>query len=60
MAASEMLWMRDNYLQDNKDEEIKNPLVSPIMGDLKGLPPALIFTAENDPLTEQDRDSTTP
>ena len=56
MAAAEMLWMRDNYLQDNKHEGIKNPLVSPIMGDLKGLPPALIFTAENDPLTEQDRD----
>jgi len=56
MAAAEMLWMRDNYLQDNKQEGIKDPLVSPIMGDLKGLPPALIFTAENDPLTEQDRD----
>jgi acetyl esterase len=56
MAAKEMLWMRDNYLQDDKHEGIKNPLVSPIMGDLKGLPTALMFTAENDPLTEQDRD----
>jgi len=56
MAASEMLWMRDNYLQGDKEKGAKNPLVSPIMGDLRGLPPALIFTAENDPLTDQDRD----
>jgi acetyl esterase len=54
MAASELQWMLRAYLRDKR--EAKNPLVSPIMGDLKGLPPALIFTAEYDPLTEQDAD----
>jgi acetyl esterase len=56
MAAKEMIWMRDNYLEADKLDEVTNPLVSPLFGDLKGLPPAIIFTAENDPLTDQDRE----
>ena len=44
-------WMVGLYLREERD--VRNPLVSPIFGDLRGLPPALIFTAENDPLREQ-------
>ena len=39
-----------------KPEDAQNPLVSPVYAkieDLKGLPPALIFTAENDTLWEE-------
>jgi len=42
------------YLRNRR--EVEEALVSPLLGDLSGLPPALIFTAENDTLKEQDDD----
>jgi acetyl esterase len=53
-TPAELEWMIGLYLPNAR--EVENPLVSPILGDLRGLPPALIFTAENDPLREQDQD----
>ena len=43
-----------HYLRTNDDA--LNPLVSPTLAKLQGLPDTLIITAENDPLREQDLD----
>ena len=53
-TPAELEWMIGLYLRNGR--RVKDPLVSPILGDLRGIPPALIFTAENDPLREQDED----
>jgi acetyl esterase len=53
-SPAEFQWMIGLYLRDKR--ETKNPLVSPLLANLKSLPPALIFTAENDSLKEQDED----
>ncbi|GAA1512923.1 alpha/beta hydrolase [Dactylosporangium maewongense] len=45
-------WYRKHYLIDADDAE--NPLASPLRAEtLKGLPPALVITAEFDPLRDQ-------
>jgi acetyl esterase len=45
-------WYRQHYLADPGDAA--NPLASPLRADsLAGLPPALIITAEYDPLRDQ-------
>jgi len=45
-------WYREHYLTDPDDAT--NPLASPLRAEtLKGLPPALIITAEYDPLRDQ-------
>ncbi|MEV6924368.1 alpha/beta hydrolase [Dactylosporangium sp. NPDC051485] len=45
-------WYRSHYLSDPDD--VYNPLVSPILAEtLAGLPPALVITAEYDPLRDQ-------
>jgi acetyl esterase len=47
-----MDWFIDHYLENSS--ETKNSLASPVYGDLTGLPPAIVVTAEYDPLRDQD------
>jgi acetyl esterase len=44
-------WFLDNYAGSSPD--IKDPRLSPLYGDLSGLPPAIIVTAEFDPLRDE-------
>ncbi|MEM2727152.1 MAG: alpha/beta hydrolase [Archaeoglobaceae archaeon] len=46
-----MLWFSDQYLRSREDA--LNPHASPIFADLSNLPPALIATAEYDPLRDE-------
>ena len=46
-----MIYFWDHYLRD--DSDAKNPYAAPMQAkDLSGLPPALIMTAEYDPLCD--------
>jgi acetyl esterase len=45
-----MAWFADHYAEDADDTD---PRLSPIMGDLAGLPPAVVVTAEFDPLRDE-------
>jgi acetyl esterase len=52
LTRDDMIWFRGHYLRG--DEDILNPLASPLLAhDLNGLPPALIVTAEYDPLRDE-------
>ena len=51
LEAADTEWFRQNYLGDSGDKE--NFRASPLLGDLSGLPPAVIVTAEFDPLRDQ-------
>ncbi|MCM2532236.1 alpha/beta hydrolase [Neobacillus pocheonensis] len=52
LTKGNMEWFRDCYL--NGEEDKQNPLVSPALyEDFKGLPPALVITAEYDPLRDE-------
>jgi acetyl esterase len=47
-----MDWFIKHYVRDNRD--LIDPLASPMEGDLQALPPALVISAEYDPLRDQD------
>jgi len=51
-SKEEMDWYAGHYFRTEGDA--LNPLASPIIANLKGIPPCLIVTAQNDPLREQD------
>lgn len=52
LGKRDMVWFGSHYLQDNGDRD--NPLASPLAApSLKGLPPALVVTAEYDPLRDE-------
>ncbi|MBX5450693.1 alpha/beta hydrolase [Thermogemmatispora sp.] len=52
LTLADMLWFANHYL--NSPDEARNPLVSPMLReDLRGLPPALVITAEYDPLRDE-------
>lgn len=52
LGADEMVGFWDNYLSN--PDQAKDPLVSPVHADLKGLPPVFMVIPECDILTEQN------
>lgn len=52
LTREEQDWLKNHYL--NSAQEVEDPLVSPLLArDLRGLPPALIITAEYDTLRDE-------
>ncbi len=52
LTRSDMVWFRGHYIRGEQD--ITNPLASPLLApNLRGLPPALVITAEFDPLRDE-------
>lgn len=51
LTTRQMHWFWDQYCPDVSRRN--EPYASPIRGDLRGLPPALIMTAEFDPLRDE-------
>ncbi len=51
LTMDQMKWFGQQYLRDVRDAV--DPRASPILADLTGLPPALVITAEYDPLRDQ-------
>jgi acetyl esterase len=52
LEKQDMIWFMNHYL--NGEEDKLNPLASPLKAsDLSGLPPALIITAQYDPLRDE-------
>lgn len=52
LDTAEMIWFGNHYVRDDADK--LNPLASPMLApELGGLPPALVVTAEYDPLRDE-------
>ena len=52
LTKNMMEWFRNHYLK--REEDCLNPYASPLLADdLSGLPPALVITAEFDPLRDE-------
>lgn len=51
LTLKDMEWFWNHYLATEKDGQ--NAYASPLLGDLRSLPPALIMTAEFDPLRDE-------
>ncbi len=52
LTQEDITWFMDRYLSNKED--VNNPLASPVLAaTLTGLPPALIITAECDPIRDQ-------
>ena len=53
LTTAALHWFMDNYIPDHEDR--KDPMASPMLRpDLSGLPPALIISAEFDPLVDEN------
>jgi acetyl esterase len=53
LTTAALRWFMDNYIPDCEDR--KNPMASPMLRQsLKGLPPALVISAEFDPLVDEN------
>jgi acetyl esterase len=50
LTQEEMRWFEESYLGDRDPED---PVHSPLYGELAGLPPAVVVTAEFDPLRDE-------
>ncbi|MDA4113106.1 MAG: alpha/beta hydrolase [Thaumarchaeota archaeon] len=50
----EWIWLRKTYLSDVSEAE--DPIVSPLLGDLRGLPPTMMITADLDEFREQEEE----
>lgn len=46
-----LVWFMEQYL--SSDPDLADPLLSPFRGELSGLPPAVVVTAEYDPLRDE-------
>ncbi len=52
LTKQDMIWFINHYV--NNEEDKQNPLASPMLAtNLSGLPPALVITAEYDPLRDE-------